>query len=376
MRTRTAGETLIRHVLALTVLVAGVACDNRTSPSRNSPNNPVAPAPVTPTATVTSIAITGATRLSQPGDTSQLTMTATFSDGTTRDVTAEARWGYGGQITISQSGVITARGYGRGHVFSNTYRNFEPNVTEVRVMPEGSFLVTGRVREGGVKVEDARVSGTSASGTVTTMSYVDGAYELAPLSGEVVIRVEKDGYVAQAKTLIVQGDDVADFELPRGSAAAGSIDGVYALTFTAAPSCTMPPGALPPELMRRTYLARITEKADGLVVDVDGPGFPYDFWRYGFKGQRDGSTVRFDLNGSPNSPNPWNWESDYLLMESLDGGCLIGQTCGPQRFLGYTGTATGTIGERSITMVFNGTVRLWGSGVALCAGGHRLEFVR
>jgi hypothetical protein len=232
-----------------------------------------------------------------------------------------------------------------------------------------SFRVTGRVTEGGVRVEDARVSAASTSGTATTTSGVDGGYALTPVSGAAVIRVEKDGYVAQEKQLTVQRDEVVDFGLPRSNAA--GIDGVYTLTFTAAPSCT-----LLPEFMRRTYLARITEKAGGLLVEVDGPGFPSDFWRYGFKGQRDGSGVRFDLIGDPNARNPWNYESDYLFVEYLDGGCLLGQACGPQRFLGYNGSATGTIGERSIATVFSGTVRLWGAQSAQCTGGHRLEFAR
>jgi hypothetical protein len=365
MRTRTAGETIIRHAFVLAVLVAGVACHDRNGPNPNNPAAPtsVTPTSVTPTATVTSIAITGATRLYHPGDTSQLTMTATFSNGTTRDVTAEARWGYGGQVTISPSGLITAHGYGSGEVLHNAYRELEPKVIQVRVMPEGSFMVTGRVTEKGVKVEDARVSARSTSGTVSTTSYVDGSYELAPVSGEVVIRVEKDGYVAQEKPLTVQRDEVADFELPRSSAAAGSIDGVYTLTFTAAPSCT-----LPPELMQRTYLARITEKADGLLVELDGPGFPGDYLRYGFKGKRDGSGVRFDVNGDPNFPNPWHYDSDYLFNERLDG----------PKFLAYTGTATGTTGDRSILTVFSGRVWLYDglTTFAQCTGNHRLDFAR
>jgi hypothetical protein len=368
MRTRIAGDIIIYHALVLAVVVAGMACGGRNG---SSPNNPGAPTPVTLPVTVTSIAITGVTQLSHPGDTSQLTMIATFSDGTARDVTTEAGWGYGGPITVSQSGLITARGYGNGKVFHNAFREFEPKVLEVRVMPEGSFMVTGRVREGGFYVENARVTGTSTSGTLTTTSD-DGGYKLAPVSGEVVVRVDRDGYVAQAKTLTVQRDEVADFELPRAGAAANGIDGLYTLTITAASSCT-----LPREFMQRTYQARITEKADGLLVEVDGLGIRNDVWPNGFMGQRDGSTVRFDVVGDPNARTTWRWGSDYIFMEHLDDVCCMGQTCGRQRFLGYTGTATGTIGEGGISTVVNGTVRLWGDQPwAQCTGDHRLELVR
>jgi hypothetical protein len=185
--------------------------------------------------------------------------------------------------------------------------------------------------------------------------------------------VEKDGYAAQVKTLIVARDEVADFELPRASAGAGRVDGLYTLTITAARTCT-----LPAEFMQRTYPARITERTDGLVVDVTGPGFPDDLWPFnGFKGQRDGSAVRFTLVGDPSTVGTWHWGIDYSFMEYLDPVCYMGQACGRQRFLAYTGPATGTIGERSISTVFSGTVRLWGDQpAAQCTGAHRLEFTR
>jgi len=161
---------------------------------------------------------------------------------------------------------------------------------------------------------------------------------------------------------------------PPAAPTPASIEGVYNLTFVAAPSCV-----LPKEFMQRTYLARITEKADDLLVELSGPGFPEDFryfYPYGFKGKRDGSAVRFDLHGDPCSLDPLCWDYEYLFREFPDGICSMGESCGSRRFLGYSGTATGTVGERSIPMVFRGTVRLWGAQNAACTGDHKLDLLR
>ena len=161
---------------------------------------------------------------------------------------------------------------------------------------------------------------------------------------------------------------------PPAAPTPASIEGVYNLTFVAVPSC-----ALPAEFMRRTYQARITETADNLLVELSGPGFPEDFryfYPYGFTGKRDGSAVRFDLHGDPCSLDPLCWDHEYLFREFPDGICSMGESCGPRRFVGYSGTATGTVGERSIPMVFRGTVRLWGAQNAACTGDHRLDLLR
>lgn len=371
MRTRSAGRIIILGAFGLAALIAGVACDDKGNPGSNGPAGPTATATSASAAPApTSAVITCSARLSRPGDTCQLTMMVTFSDGSTRDVTAEAGWGYGNAVRVSPTGLVTAIAYGTGEVIHNAYRGLGPNPMLVRVVPEGSFIVTGRVAEGGFKVEDARVSARSAAGTAMTASLEDGRYELAPVSGDAVLRVEKDGYVAQEKKLNVQRDETADFELPRNRGTAG-IDGVYTLTFTAGPSCT-----LPPELMRRTYLARVSEAAAGLLVELDGPGFPGDWYLYGFRGKRDGSAVFFDIHGTPGDPVS---DYDYIFTESLDGSCSMLQPCGPgHRFLSFKGTATGSIGEKSISTVFSGMVLLYTGSATLakCPGDHRLEFAR
>jgi hypothetical protein len=204
----------------------------------------------------------------------------------------------------------------------------------------------------------------------------------------VVVRVEKEGFVAQEKQLTVERDEVVGFELQRIITSTDSIDGVYTMTFTAAPGC-----ALPPEVMQRKYLARITEKAgpppafgdlggrlpgtadykDGwLLVELDGLGSCW--FEGGFTGKREGSIVRFDIVGDPETL------LQYLFTEAVDGWCpgvngLWWGSCSG-RYLDYTGTATGMIVDGNILTEFNGDVRLYGAQSARCTGYHRLDFTR
>ena len=77
------------------------------------------PTPVAPSApTVTGVAITGTATLTSRGQTSQLTATATMSNGTTQAVTGQATWQSSNTAvaTVSAAGVVTAVGDGEATV--------------------------------------------------------------------------------------------------------------------------------------------------------------------------------------------------------------------------------------------------------------------
>lgn len=74
-------------------------------------------------------------------------------------------------------------------------------------------------------------------------------------------------------------------------------------------------------------------------------------------------------------------KGDSLLVELAgleypDGLCPLSETCGPKRYLGYSGTATGMIGKGRIPLAFGGVVRLWGSQSPACSGDHQAVFVK
>jgi hypothetical protein len=96
-----------------------------------------------PVAQPTRLQVSGNSVLAAVGQTSQFTATATFSDGSSRDITAEVPWDVfpssGGNI--SPTGLLTARRLGK-FVVSTGYAQFSSGA-EVTVTPPGTMAVLG-----------------------------------------------------------------------------------------------------------------------------------------------------------------------------------------------------------------------------------------
>ena len=350
MRSRDMGQFVLRRALWVAVLAAGIGCDRNPaapSPLPNTPNTQAAPS-------VTSLAIGGTLSLHQPGDTGQLSATATFMDGTTKDVTHEAVWGSDLKTLTVSAGLVTAISFGSGEVVA-TYGAARQSVP-ARVAPAGAFLLNGKVTDDGHAVGEAKVEATSASGAYSTMTDLSGAF-VVPGAGGVTLRVSKYGYDASVTQVTLDRDDQVAVGL-RQQAQPGSIVGLYTLTFIASPSC-----ALPPEAMSRTYRASIQEARNwhepwDLDVTLDVAPLPTSWAEPGFIGRMDGATVRFtitdDVNGS------------YAFIEQV----------GPAT-LHFVGTAAATFSDRGIVATFDGSVVFRGMSVVECrAADHRLEFTR
>lgn len=157
--------------------------------------------------------IVGNTSLESVGETRQLTATATFSDGSTADVTREAAWSstFGFVATVDATGVVTATGLG-ATVILVRYPTTNPSLfssREVTVTPPGSFAVSGRVREPGAGgVAGARVLHVD-SGQATD-SGAQGYVSFGGLTGGPRLRVTKEGY-EDAESEAVQN---AFFDVP------------------------------------------------------------------------------------------------------------------------------------------------------------------
>jgi len=178
----TRGSLLICVVIAIT----DIGCGG----SSLSANQRFAPAAVPPR--LASLAIGGQNSLMGVGDTAQLTVLATWSDGTMRDVTADVSWTSRDPsvVTITPRGLATAIGFGVATIeveYQSSRTGFPIGVT-----PPGTFVVKGDVREpgqgalAGVRVSEV-VSGRS---TVTDQL---GQYVLAALASN-HLRFDKEGY--------------------------------------------------------------------------------------------------------------------------------------------------------------------------------------
>jgi hypothetical protein len=340
--TRPAWRVLLPLMLA--IMLGSTACDDK---KRFSPTSPTPTGPA-----VQAITVTGGTTLQRPGDEVQLTATARFSDGTTRDISSEASWSvdYTEIVSVARGGLLTARGYGQCNV-TVSYASVSARVP-VRVMLEGMFALSGRISdESGLPLWPARVSIALSALSATTNR--QGLYTL-PGRGDIEVRAEMDGFEALVKRVTVVGDATLDFQLRLST---GGFGGVYRLTFTAAASCE-----LPVEARRRTYLVRLVETPSGAVsVIVISPEM-VAWGDAGFVGRRDGSRLHFDITD--------DFSNDYPFVELLD----------PGRELAYSGTATGEVVGDTFVVTFSGSITVRqrsGATLARCeAANHRLEFTR
>lgn len=101
-----------------------------------------------PPASVTSVTLTGNTNLTALGQSSQLTLTANYSDGTSRDVTSEATWlSNNPSVATVSAGVVTAVTFGMVNI-SGSFQS-RGATAGITAMPTGTFILNGRVREPG-----------------------------------------------------------------------------------------------------------------------------------------------------------------------------------------------------------------------------------
>jgi hypothetical protein len=164
---------LLSGVLGL----SGMACDakNEGPPLSPSPNPAGPPAPV-----LAGLTLTGNVSLSAVGETSQLTATASYSDGTTKDVSSQTSWTISDRrvLTSSTTGLLTVVGFGRTFV-SARFEN-KNTFAAVTATPPGTFVITGRVREPGQGgVLDAMI--TDRGTGLSAMSNAEGVFQLAAL---------------------------------------------------------------------------------------------------------------------------------------------------------------------------------------------------
>jgi hypothetical protein len=342
--------------LVIGALIAAAACDD----PNGSPTAPSSIAGPSAQATPLTIAIIGNTSIDHPGETIELTASASFSDGTTRDVTTQAQWLVidDGILTLASPGRMTAQRYGTTTV-SVSYGTRGSGVSaraDLRVAPQGTYLLSGVLKtDTGFPLPQSRVEAASRAGTMSTTADGYGFYAV-PAAGEAVIHVEKEGFRAAVKELTVSCDDRMDFQLQRDDA--GGPRGIYVVTFTASASCQ-----LPPETMQRTYQANIEEIDHVLLARTEGADFVAWGGEKGFTGTHAGQAVEFLMRDT--------YDDGYNLIERIPS---LGD-------LHYSGIATGTISEADIVATFRGTLRLVpfrSAGIpgTCTADDHRMRLVR
>ncbi len=114
-----------------------------------------------------------------------------MSDGSQRDVTAEAAWSSanGSIVSVSSGGLATAHERGETDIRAAVSQSISTKV--VMVLPPGTFKVSGQVLDEHFSVTDARVEVTAGSATSLSTLSQRVQYALYGVSGPTEIRAAK-----------------------------------------------------------------------------------------------------------------------------------------------------------------------------------------
>lgn len=212
----------LRHVVVLVGVVLGLAsCGGGGGGSAT-------PTPTTPTPTVTSVIVTAPSSTAKPGDSSQLTATATLSNGTAQTVTNQATWQSTNTavVTVSSTGFVTAASPGDADIRA-TYQSVTgtAHVTVTAPAPPAppptTFSICGITKEdtGSTPVSSATVAVKDT--TLSTTSSAVGAFCVTlPTSGRFTLRATKSGYDLGETTVTVTGNATADVVMHKQSSPA------------------------------------------------------------------------------------------------------------------------------------------------------------
>ncbi|MGH9200603.1 MAG: carboxypeptidase regulatory-like domain-containing protein [Vicinamibacterales bacterium] len=257
-----------------------------------------------------------------PDRTAQFNAILRRSDGTTRDATAETQWltRDQGVLTISPTGQAT--GHKRGETQISASIPGLQGTKTVFVLPDGTFRLSGAVRNAGVPVGGARVevTGGPAAGLVTMSDNLDGGYRLYGVSGDTSILATKDGYQSQEQRLFVTDHQTLNLDVTL--VRVDNVSGTYTMTITASELCR---ARLPEEARTRTYTVVLTQSGRDVEATLSGAAFAIDAEGRGnrFRGWLEPERLTLDLQ-------PHDYYYYYFLpgrhpdvIEQIAGGYLV-----------------------------------------------------
>ncbi|HXG55249.1 MAG TPA: hypothetical protein VNJ03_07690 [Vicinamibacterales bacterium] len=274
-----------------------------------------------------------------PGESVQLTVNAIRPDGSVENVSSQAQWTPRTSeiVQVSSTGLATGKNLGEQTVSAQFFGLSA--IARILVLPQGTFRLSGNVRESGVGIADVTLTVISGVGEgLTTKSRSGGFYAFYGVSGPVQIQAKKDGYLNGTQRLDVTAHRTSDFEItperPRTD-----YRGTYTLTI-AAPSCSSGQGTFPDAARRRVYTANMTQEggrltvrlsdADLIVTNGRGNGF------VGFVDTTD--MIRFSLSDG----------SYYYYLDAFDIA---------ERFSDTALVVEGVVSARGTAALIAGTMR-------------------
>jgi hypothetical protein len=203
-----------------------------------------------------------------PGTTAQFTVNGTYSDGSTKDVSASASWNtFPTNILRSAGGGrVEALAGGDAQIFVNFDRRFVS--TRVLVIPPGTFKVSGRVTDssGGIENVEVRVLSGTGAGLAAKTDF-GGNYALYGVAGDVRLSASAPGYVAQEIAATITSHTSRNFALTTTSTSV-DVSGQWTTTFRTSSACS---NDWSPTLRQREVTAAITKQGTRLTIRFLGP---------------------------------------------------------------------------------------------------------
>jgi len=325
---------------AVTVWLALAACNK--SPSAPSPQGGTTPPA---NATITALQVSGPARV-EPGESATYVAIATYSDGSTRDVSATASWSASSTpvsvLRVSSPGV--AVGLLPGEATIVAHMPAANGSLPVLVLERGTFKLAGRIVETGDRplegVSIDVVSGTGAGRRATANAF--GDYAVYGVAGPTQLRVSGEGFTPQVRDLVVSADTIAEnFVLAPREPPATGIAGDWTMTLT--PSATCP--VAPPDIARgRSYKVQINQRGTGLTYLVSGPTVTVYNQQFN-TGVLFGSHIRLYFVG----------DTSYGDWSTGD----IDDRLSPTERMQFNGTLEGELRDSMITAALSGDIVYW-----------------
>ena len=231
-----------------------------------------------PPPALTALTVSGNTNLTSVGETSQLTATARFVDGSTRDVSSESQWTLypATVVTVSPSGLLTA--IGLGQVSVNVRYPIVGNPSrfssiQVIVTPPGTFTLAGRAREPGIGSLGGVLVRHLDTGQMATTSLSDGYYSFGGVTSRRLAFTRAD-----FEPVEVDAQPNIYFEV--------AMQRVYRLSADATTSQTLAPNDMeytiaPGVVCEPCHLVRLTTSSAGKItirISWTGNDAPINLW--------------------------------------------------------------------------------------------------
>ncbi|MGE5836166.1 MAG: carboxypeptidase-like regulatory domain-containing protein [Acidobacteriota bacterium] len=276
------------------------------------------------------VLVSGPTQVA-PGGTASFTAIATYTDGSTQDVTLSANWSAfpAGVVRLTNPGQFDVLTAGETRIQAS-FRGTSSGLP-LLALAAGTFKLSGTVRDASGVVEAVVVEARFGGGSKSFTTSRDGKYAFYGVAGAVELLASARGYDPADMTFSVSENTVRDVSLTT-TATPLNLAGSWTLSLSASSPCS---DSWPETIRHREEPTDITENGTRLTFKFTSPTFQPAF--AGISGRIAGSEFSMAIDFD-------DYYLDYGLLERPS----------PTDWVGVFGTGEGTGDQSTISGTFNG----------------------